>query len=292
MEFNPFLRNTEWDGLATLAENYFLNFINAKNYGENVITMKFNFLVEKEPDINKQNDVISASTYLSVPKTARLTVHFDYEFFNNADDELKYQMILNGVLFLLNYWRNNLKIPNGMPLDEIINDYKLKLKTENMLNESIENVYIKVVNPFRFEFILFNFNGIIFDKIEEDIKIYTDEIEEHLNNNLYEYDFGTSVKTVYFSYDIFDFDNQKYKQYIDNEKKYQYGKNKDLSITEQFDSNLFENKTKYERIKYLHSGMLDTIERIETMKRKPKDFNVKEFHKAIDNLMNEYEEKI
>lgn len=292
VEFNPFVRSTEWDKLATMAENYFLDFLNAKDYGENIITTNFYFFVEETVDFNNQNDFISTSTYLGITKKARLTVHFDYEYFKNSSDELKYQILLNGILFLLNYWRNNLKIPKNMPLDEIINDYKNKLATEKLLNGNIENVYIKINNPFRFVFVLHNFNGIVFDKIENNIKNYTEEIEKHLNNNLYKYNFGKSIKDIFFSYDIFNFNNSEYKQYIDNEKKYQYGKNKDLSIMEQFDSNLFEGKTKYEQIKYLHNGMLAAIDRIETMNRKPRDFNVKEFYKVIDNLMNEYEEKI
>jgi hypothetical protein len=70
----------------------------------------------------------------------------------------------------------------------------------------------------------------------------TNNIEKYLNNNLYNIDFGKSVKNLYFSYDIFDFDNQGHEQYIDNEKTYQYGKNKDLCIMGQYDSKLFYQK--------------------------------------------------
>ena len=76
-----------------------------------------------------------------------------------------------------------------------------------------------------------------------------------------------------------------------------FGKNKDLSIMEQYNSNLFKYDSNYmdntERgqIEYLHKGMLEAISRIETMKRKPKDFNINEFYRIIDVLMNEYENK-
>ena len=163
VDFNPFVKSTEWDKLATMAENYFLNFLNAKDYGENVITTKFRFFVEEDVDINNQDDVISTSTYLGIPKVARLTVHLDYEYFINSSDELKYQIILNGILFLLNYWKGNLKIPKNMPLEEIINDFKCKLEAEKLLNETIESVYIKINNPFRFIFMKYNFNGLVND---------------------------------------------------------------------------------------------------------------------------------
>ena len=119
VEFNPFIRYTDWDKIATMAENYFLKFINEKDYGENVISTRFVFLVEKEIDINNQDDVISTSTYLGISKVARLTVHLDFAYFANASEKRQYQIVVNGILFLLNYWKNNLKISKDTPLEEI-----------------------------------------------------------------------------------------------------------------------------------------------------------------------------
>jgi hypothetical protein len=123
---------------------------------------------------------------------------------------------------------------------------------------------------------------------EKEILFQTDDIEKYLNNNLYKYDFGTSINSVFFSYDIFDFD--KCEQHIDNEKKYQYGKKKDLCIMEQYNGKLLKNMIKIEQLIYLREGMLGAISRIEAMSGKPKDFNVQEFYKTIDKLMSEYEE--
>ena len=74
------------------------------------------------------------------------------------------------------------------------------------------------------------------------------------------------------------------------EKKYKYGRENDLSIMQQYDSNLFMDKTKYEQIKCFDNGILEAINRIETMERKPKGFNVKEFYNVMNKLLNEYEE--
>lgn len=162
VEFNPFIRYTDWDKIATMAENYFLKFINEKDYGENVISTRFVFLVEKEIDINNQDDVISTSTYLGISKVARLTVHLDFAYFTNASEKRQYQIVVNGILFLLNYWKNNLKISKDTPLEEIIQDYKCKLVVDKLLDENIEKVCIKVKSPFKFTPILHNFNGIVF----------------------------------------------------------------------------------------------------------------------------------
>jgi hypothetical protein len=285
VHFNPFLRYTEWDKIAEKTQKYFVDFINENDYGEDVISITFNFFVEKEVDINKQYDNISTASYYGISKTARLNVHFDYNYFINASDELKYQTTLNGILFLLNYWNSNLIIPKGTPLQEIINDYKNKLIKDNYLREGDENIYIKINNPFRFNFMLHLCYGIK----QKEILFDTNEIEKYLNNNLYKHNFGKSINEIFFSYDMLDFDKNEYKKYVGKETEYKYGRKRDLTIVEQYDIKLIKNNTKDEQIKHLHNGMLKSIDRIEEMKRRPKDFYVKGFYKIIDKLMNEYE---
>jgi hypothetical protein len=287
VHFNPFVRFTEWDIISENVQKYFIDFMNENDYGNDVISTTFNFFVEKEVDFNKQFDNIATGSYFGIPKTARLNLHFDHNYFISISDENKYLMTLNAILYLLEYWCNNLIIPKDTPLKDIVNGYKNKLLNDNIYSEVFIEKYIKFKNQFRFKFMKHYFYGIN----ENDVLFDTNDIEKYFNNNLYKYDFGQSVKKMYFSYDIFDFDNQGYKQYIDNDKKYSYGKQKDLAIMEQYDSKLFYGESKYEQIKYLHRGLLTSIDRIEQMKRKPKDFNYKKFYEIIDKLMNEYTEE-
>jgi hypothetical protein len=279
--FNPFIELREWAEIEANAQQYFLDFLNHNDYGDDLPSINFNFLVENEIDVNKQDDHISLSTHFGIPPFARLSAHLDYITFNDASDELKYKITLNGILFLLNYWKNNLKVPKGTPLEKIIRDYENRLKNDNLLYAG--DVYIKFNKPLKFYFMRHHFYGLN----ENDILFNTNDIETYLNNNLYKSNFGKSIDKIYFSYDIFDFDEQK--EYIEVDKKYKYGRNKDLCIMEQYDSQLLIDKTKAEQIKYLRGGILKAIERIETMKPKPKEFNAKEFYKTIDNLLNKYE---
>ena len=301
IHFNPFLKSTEWDLIRDKALKYFVDFLNEKDYGEDLLPTSFNFFIEKEIDLNKQYDNVSLSSYLGVSKNARLNLHFDYEYFINSSNDIKYKMALNGVLYLLNYWKDNLKIHKGTPLELIIENYKNKLIDDDNLIENISEKYIKFSNQFRFNFMRYHFFGLK----EKHILFDTNDIEKHLNNNLYKNNFGKSVQKLYFSYDVFDFDNNGHKQYIDDEKEYKFGKEKDLCIMEQFDSKLFykpidkeeiekhggksfHEKVKKEQLECLHKGMLNAISRIETMKRRPKDFDYKLFYIVIDELMNEY----
>jgi hypothetical protein len=288
VHFNPFVQYTEWDDVADKAQNYFVQFLNEKDYGDDVMPITFQFFVEKEIDLNKQHDNISTASYFGIQKNARLNLHFDYEYFINASSEIQFTMTINGILFLLQYWNSNLKVPKGMPLENIIVDYKNKLVKDNFFMEIFSEKYTKFTNQFRFNFMNNHFYGLK----EKHILFDTNDIEKYLNNRLYQYDFGTSIKELYFSYDIFNFSKVGHQQYVDNEKEYGYGKRKDLIIMEQYDSALFYQKTKKEHLAYLHQGILNAIKRIEHMKRKPKDFNDKEFYQVIDKLLYEYEEQI
>lgn len=296
VHFNPFLPHTAWDKISEKAKKYFVDFLNEKDYGD-VLPITFNFFVEQEIDFDKQFDNISIASYFGVSKNARLNLHFDYDYFTNASEDIKYNMVLNGILYLLEYWYNNLKIPKRILLKEIIDDYKSKLIEDAFFMETIAEKFIKFKNQFRFNFVKHHFYGIK----EKHIFFKTNDIEKHLNNNLYKYDFGKSITQLFFSYDIFDFENKNHQQYIDNEKEYGYGKYKDLTIIEQYDSNiLYTNvdselgfiEAKKDQLKYFHKGILAAIERIEQMKRKPKDFNVHLFYEVIDKLLNEYEQNI
>lgn len=288
VSFNSFQKESGLENISDKAQSFYVNFLNEHNYGDNLMSTSFNFLVEKEIDFNKQDDYISTSSYLGIPKTARLALHLEYNYFHNCDDTSKYILTLNGILLLLNHWNENLKIPKGNPLTEIIKDFSDLLKAENFLlsDEIKSNAFIKLKNPFRFSFMRHHFQGIK----EKEILFSTSQISKFINNHLCNADFGKSINRVYFSYDIFNFDNSTAKNYTDTEKKYQYGKDKDFCFMEQYNSQLFYNKTKYEQVTYLHQGLLNAILRIKEMNRKPKDFNVDKFYAEIHKLMTDYEE--
>ena len=287
VSFNPFTSPADWEWIADKAQKYYVDFLNTKDYGDNLMSTTFNFLIEKEIDFNKQDDYISTSSYLGIPKTARLTLHINYDYFFKCNDYEKFRLTINGILYLLKHWNANLKVPKGNPLENIANELSELLIKENLIlsDSEIPKAYIKVINPFRFSFMKHHFE----DLNEKQILFNTNQIEKYLNNNLTNIDFGKSINKVYFSYDIFNFNSKNAKDYIDEEKKYQYGREKDLCFMEQYDSQTFLNKTKYEQVVYLHQGLLKAILRIKEMKRKPKYFNVDKFYITIDKLMTDYE---
>ncbi|NDV93889.1 hypothetical protein D0T84_03015 [Dysgonomonas sp. 521] len=279
--------------LGDKVQAYYVDFLNRHDYGDNLLPVTFNLFIEKDIDVDKQDDNVSVSSYMGIPPTARLNVHIDYDYYANADETERYKAALNGLLYILRYWLKYLKQHKSTPLERIIEDYTDTLRADGLLlsEDVIKKIYIKIITPFRFHFMNYRCQGIR----EKQILFNTNHIEKFLNNNLYKIDFGKSVNTVYFSYDILDYARQDIDKYIDNEKKYQYGKSKDLSIMEQYDKNLFYDEffdiSKCEQVAYLHKGMLEAIFRIKDMKRKPKDFDVDRFYAEIDRLMTEYEQE-
>ena len=144
IRFNPFLQCTEWDTTSEKAQKYFIDFLNENEYGDDVMSITFNFFVEEEIDLNKQKDNITTVSRFGTGKNARLNLHFDYEYFINAPEEIKYKMTLNGILYLLDCWNNSLQIPKGTPLKKIIEDYKNKLVKDNFFVEANTGKYIKL----------------------------------------------------------------------------------------------------------------------------------------------------
>lgn len=284
IHFNPSQGTNPWGSIVNQAQNYLVHFLNKKEY--ELISLNFDLLVEKEIDSNKQRDFISTASHFGIPKKAVLTLHLNQDLFIQFDDDNKYKITLNAVLFLLQYWKDHLKIPKNIPLEEIIIDLSKTLQSEHLLldNKITSELFVKIANPFHFDFIQHHFQGIR----EADILFDTNHIEQFLNNRLYKTDYGKTIHQIFFSYDIFDFYSSKTKEYIDLEKKYRYGKNKDLYFMEQYDSNLLDGKTKKEQLDYLQKGILEAITRIKDMKRKPKDFNIDLFYSVMDTLLTAY----
>ena len=279
-------KNSEWNNIGADLENFCYDFTCLYDFGESMISTNFNFYIEKEVEMFKQDDMVSTSTYLGIPKQTRLNIHINYEKFEKSDLESKFQILSNGILQLLNFWKSNLKIPKDINLDKIIVEYKNYLKVQEKYCDFGEtnNIYVKANNLFRISFQ----NHLLKDIEKSEILIDIEEIENYLNDKMNNTTFGNSIKQLYFSYDIFDFYSPKTAEYKDDEKKYQFGKDNDLSIMEQFDTNFILYQSKSAQLEYFKDGILNAILRIKEMKRKPKDLDIEKLHLKFMKLLNEY----
>ena len=183
VSFSSFEKESSLENISDKAQTFYVNFLNDHDYGDNLTSTTFTFIVEPEIDFNRQDDYISTSSYLGIPKTARLTLHLEYNYFQKCDNTEKYILTLNGILLLLNHWNENLKIPKGNPLPEIIKDFTNLLKVENfLLSDDIKSkAFVKLTNPFRFSFMQHQLHGIK----EKEMLFSIGQISKFLNNQLF-----------------------------------------------------------------------------------------------------------
>lgn len=297
--FNPHLKRTKWDDIAEYAGKYYLDFLKGKDYGELIITRVL-FYLEETPDFALQKDVINLSTVFGIPKIARLAIHFDFKNFNALSKKKQKEVAINTILYLLKYWHENLKIPKHMKIDELVQDFEIHLKNDNLLmkKKELSETIIKIINP---SSVIFSGHKLIGIDTKGAFPIlYNDsELDSFFNSRIYDIDFGQSVKEIFISYDIFDFENKDImdKHYC-KDIEFKYGKNKDLFITHQFDINRFINdenyldQTRLGQIQELHAGILEAILKIDSMKRKPKFLDVQKLYDAVDKIFLEFESKL
>jgi hypothetical protein len=284
--------NGKDDEIVKNIQRYIIDFINEMDYSEILISSVLNnYYVVETVFIDEQFGDI----YNKLIK-------------ENSSFELNFQIALNGLLYLLNYIYSNLTIPEDISLQQIIINYKNKLVNDNYYiseidNDKINKVSITIYDPFRkFRF----FIRILEHDCHKLLLLDSSKIENYLNENLCKYNFGESVKDIYFWYSILKSKKIK-KNYILNEiENYEYEQDmKIMYITGHYDRRKLreckkaEKKNKiynkcaiYNQIKYFHQGILKSILKINEMKNKPKDFNTKYFYEIIDKLLNEYEENI
>ena len=299
IRFNPYLKRTEWTDIAEYAEKYYLDFLKGKDYGELIIT-KVYFYLEETPDFSLQKDTVNLSTICSIPKIAMLNIHFDFKIFKALSKKKQKDVAINTILYLLKHWQNNLKIPKHMNIDALVQDFETHLKNNNILmkKKELTEIIIKIINPFN---VIFSSHKIIGtdEKGNPPLLFNDSELDKFFNTRIYNMDFGQSVREVFISYDIFDFDNKEImdKHYC-KDINYKYGKNKDLFIAHQFDINRFicdENyldQTRLGQIQELHAGILEAILKINSMERKPKFLDVEKLHDTFDKIFLEFESKI
>ncbi len=299
IRFNPYLKRTEWTDIAEYTEKYYLDFLKGKDYGELIITNVY-FYLEETPDFSLQKDVVNLSTVLSIPKIAILNIHFDFKTFKALSKKKQNEVAINTILYLLKYWQNNLKIPKHMNIDELVQDFETHLKNNNILmnKKELSEIIIKITNPFNVTFSKHKLIGVD-QKGNPPILFNDSELDIFFNTRIYNMDFGQSVREIFISYDIFDFENKEVlEKYFNNDIEFKYGKNKDLFIAHQFDINRFIydddylDQTRLGQIQELHAGILEMILKINSMKRKPKFLDVEKLYDVVDKIFLEFESKL
>ena len=117
------------------------------------------------------------------------------------------------------------------------------------------------------------------------------KIQDFLNNELSGKTYGKSVRQFDFGYEISDFQGC-IKPWKATANLKRYGtKYKRILVVKQFDYGHLRGKTHLEQFNILKSRIIEAINDIDKLNRKPKDFDVVAFRSTVDNLLSQYSNK-
>lgn len=262
-----------------LAVKSFLNFLADKDYGKGFSIFRFDIYVEPEINYGRHSDAI----YLD---TAHLSAHIDNSIFISSDSAKRHQYLLNAALILCNYLVEKVPLPKGINGLALINDFREYLAVNSLLltKEQTDGVIIKPFETTKFNFIITSTAEVKEENIHYDLI----NLKDYLNTHLTGKTFGASVREFDFGYEIFDFKG-KLKPYEQTKDLRRYGaKDKNILVVKQFDYQELKNKTPIEQFNLMRSKIIEAIQDVDKLKRKPKDFDKAAFLSMIDKLLDDY----
>jgi hypothetical protein len=113
------------------------------------------------------------------------------------------------------------------------------------------------------------------------------EMEQFIAERLLKLSFGESVVKYFWGFEVYKFNGRFAQFFSDNIESWKHSK-KWLVTNSHFDWDKIKDLDNYDFIELLKSELIKSIERINEMKRKPKNFNQKDFRDTIENILNDY----
>ncbi len=122
---------------------------------------------------------------------------------------------------------------------------------------------------------------------EDNLKVNLNDLEDYISDKLQEKNYGTSVIKFFWGFELFKFDGD-FAQFFKNEIESWKHSVKWLVTNSNFDWNIIKDLSEIETLNLMKKELFNSINRIEKMKRKPKDFDFISFRNDIDSIFNEY----
>ena len=277
---NQNIEKREFEEIEKDASSRFVDFINRKNYGKGIELFRFDIYVNEEINFGLHNDSVYTGS-------AHLSAHVDSEKFINSDYDNKIKLLLNAALVLIEYLKDYVVIPKDSNINELFADYDNYLKSENikLSDKEINEFVIKVFNTTKFRFHITTTWEVKDSEMHYDLN----DIEDFINNKLSGKTFGKSIQKFDLGYEIFDFkgDFKDFRKETKDLKRYGT-KHKNLLIVKQFDYGRMKGLTENQQYDVLENAILEAIKDVDSMKRKPKDFNRNVFYEEMSTILDEY----
>lgn len=264
------------------AADTFLSFLANKDYGQGIGLFRFDIYVEPKINFGHHHDTIYTGC-------AHLSAHIDYITFIEADTPRRHKLLLNSALILCRYLVEKVPLPKNFEASSLVKDYTLYLQSQSLLltEEETSTSIIKIFDTTKFSFLITTTAEVKDKHIHYDLN----KIEDYLNNKLSGKTFGSSIRQFNFGYEISDFQGYM-KPYTQTAGLRRYGtKYKNLLVVKQFDYQVLKNKSHFEQFEILKRNIIEAINDVDKLSRKPKDFEKEKFVATIENILNTYQKK-
>jgi hypothetical protein len=113
------------------------------------------------------------------------------------------------------------------------------------------------------------------------------DLEKFIASKLISIDFGKSVVKYFWGFELYRFNGRFADFYSNDVESWKYSR-KWLVTNSRFDWDMVKELNNEGFFKLIHFEMIQSISRVNNMKRKPKDFDYISFRETVDNILNEY----
>jgi len=278
---NQHIFKKEFEKFEQSASKTFLDFIGDKDYGKGIGLFRFDIYVEQTVNFGRHTDSIYT-------ECAHLSTHIDKQIFDKANDDQKVKFLLNAALLLTKYLAANVPLPKDYQADKLHTDFAKYLAKHSLLLEQTESdkAIIKYFNTTRFLFRRTETIEVEKSKIHFDLN----DIEDFINNHIAGRTFGKSVKAIDFGFELYDY-NGGFATFLKKTENYKrYGtKYKNYLVVKHFDYSQIKNLDGQQQYQLLKSKILEGINDYDNLKKKPKDFDKKEFYDIMEYILTNYE---
>lgn len=139
----------------------------------------------------------------------------------------------------------------------------------------------------------FNFARTETAETSDDLKkLNINTLEDFLNKHLEKISFGTSIETYNYGFELFEFGGQ-FSDWFSKTKdilKYSH-KNKYLVSVGQIDWKKYKKLNEYEQFLTVKKSILESINNLKNLKKKPKDFNFIDFKNKVEDILLVYDKE-
>ncbi len=120
------------------------------------------------------------------------------------------------------------------------------------------------------------------------LKVSLNDLEDFISKNLENKDYGLSVDKFVYGFELFKFNGSFAQFFKDKYVEIWRHSVKSFITNSSFDWELVKDFNEIQTLKLIQKEIVSSINRIDNMKRKPKDFDYKRFALDINLILSEY----